>query len=1332
MGMGYRARPGRHNIGGVTSVVVRPEPRVPAPAIPSGDVVLPAPPPLRAAGSRWTHTLMALPMLAGTFATALLFAGKQGGTYSYVVGGVFGLSSLGMLATSFGGGPGRRARTDVAAAHHDFLRSLGTVRKQVRANVVEQRAAMMHRHPAPTELWSLVSGARIWERRGADADFGVVRVGVGAQDLATPLVPPIGAPDEPDPVAATALRDFIDRYATVPALPVALALTGFSRVRVNDAGLVRAMIAQLAWAHGPDDLVIAACVGADSQRAWSFLKWLPHAQHGDRVDASGPLRLVSTSATDLEALLAPIVSGRTPFVPLVPSPEAAHGRRPERTRAGESSVPAVRTLPQLIVIVDGGDKTGPTRLLSAGLAGCCVIEVGADAIVAPKPHEITLTVHADRRLETPVDVGLADTLSIPEAEAFARALAPHRLGIDARPAASTRAGGIGLDDLLGITDASEPITARAPRTPAERLRVPIGRRADGAPLLLDLKEAARDGMGPHGLVIGATGSGKSELLRTLVLALAATHEPDALNFVLIDFKGGATFGLLDRLPHTSAVITNLADELPLVDRMTDALNGELVRRQEILRRSGNLASVHDYDRARALDPTLPGLPALLVICDEFSELLSAKPEFIDLFVAIGRLGRSLGVHLLLASQRLEEGRLRGLDTHLSYRIGLRTFSAMESRAVLGVPDAYELPRTPGHGYLKFGTEPLVRFTAAYVSGPYEPPAVVAAPEPKAATGWSIVPFPAVSAAPPVVATRPAPESRSLPSLLDVLTAAMHGSGAPAHRVWLPPLSTSEPLDAVLGPIALDLTRGLSAVDGSLHGALRIPVGIVDRPFEQRRDPLWLTMSADAGHVAVVGGPQAGKSELVRSIVCALALTHTPREATCYCLDFGGGGLGGLRELPHVGGVAGRLAPEAVRRTIGEVRTLLTARESRFAAAGIDSIARARGSRSLDPHGDVFLVIDGWSTVRTDFDDLEPVITDIATRGLSYGVHLVITAGRWSDFRPALRDLLVSRLELRLGDPGESYVSRKAATDVPKHAAGRGLTADGRHFLAVSPVLSGGASTDDVVKAIGAAWSGPPAPAVRELPDLVPFDEIDRPASGATIAERLTIPVGVAEADLQPISVDFAADPHLLVFGDAGSGKSSVLRALAASVMRRFVPEEARLVVVDYRRSLLGELDGEHLIGYATSAGPATELITSVAGYMRGRLPGPDVTPRQLRARSWWTGPECFVLVDDLDLVTAGGPNPLAPLLEFLPQARDVGLHVVLARRSGGAGRAMFEPMLGRLRELATPGIILSGDRDEGALIGATKPQPMPPGRANLVNRRDGSRLVQIAYLPPTP
>ena len=281
-----------------------------------------------------------------------------------------------------------------------------------------------------------------------------------------------------------------------------------------------------------------------------------------------------------------------------------------------------------------------------------------------------------------------------------------------------------LPALLGIGDAASgrPAPDLATRPVREQLRIPLGLNPDGQVVELDLKEAALEGMGPHGLIVGATGSGKSELLRTIVASLAVTHSSDELNFVLVDFKGGATFASLDALPHTSAIITNLSDELPLVDRMQDALAGEMVRRQELLRSAGNYVSRHEYEKARRNGAPLDPLPSLLVICDEFSELLAAKPDFIDLFIQVGRIGRSIGVHLLLASQRLEEGKLRGLDTHLSYRIGLRTFSAIESRIVLGVPDAYELPQAPGHGYLKVDTTTMLRFRAAYVSGPYRPAA----------------------------------------------------------------------------------------------------------------------------------------------------------------------------------------------------------------------------------------------------------------------------------------------------------------------------------------------------------------------------------------------------------------------------------------------------------------------------------------------------------------------------------------------------------------------------------------------------------------------------------
>jgi S-DNA-T family DNA segregation ATPase FtsK/SpoIIIE len=305
-------------------------------------------------------------------------------------------------------------------------------------------------------------------------------------------------------------------------------------------------------------------------------------------------------------------------------------------------------------------------------------------------------------------------------------------------------------------------------------------------------------------------------------------------------------------------------------------------------------------------------------------------------------------------------------------------------------------------------------------------------------------------------------------------------------------------------------------------------------------------------------------------------------------------------------------------------------------------------------------------------------------------------------------------------------------NVPLGAPGRGLVAEGLHVLTALPQASGHDHTS-LVRAIAAAYNGVPAPPVRMLPAVLAYSALLGPTENGDrvpLGKGLSLPIGIAEADLRPVELDFATEAHLVVFGDSECGKSTLLRSLAESITRRFSPEQARIVLVDYRRSLLAAISSEHLIGYGTAAENTAPLIESVGGYMLRRRPGPDVTPEQLRARSWWTGPECFVLVDDYDLVAAGPANPLLPLLEHLSQARDVGLHLVLTRRAGGAGRAIYEPVLQRLRELGTPGLVMSGDRDEGALVGTVRPGPQPPGRGWLVTRRDGARLVQLAALDP--
>jgi DNA segregation ATPase FtsK/SpoIIIE, S-DNA-T family len=1351
---------------------VRRPPRRPGPELPRGELLLESPPVLpEPVSGNFTQLLVYLPMVAGAGAMVFMFTSAGGSATTYLASSMYALSSVGMMIGMVGRTAGDKRRR-IDGDRRDYLRYLSQVRRRARAAAAAQRTALTWQQPEPTALWSLAMTSRVWERRPADDDFCTARVGTGAQRLAVKLVPPETQPVEDlDPVSAGALRDLIRVHSTVPELPVAVALRTYARVSITDNGdpagasagvergspplastaardLVRAVIGQLATFHSPDELRIAVCASRARLAQWSWLKWLPHAWHPSLSDAAGRIRLVREDLGELEDLLGADLADRPRF-----------GARPD---------PGI-DYSQLIIVYDGGTVPLDAQLALGDAYAVTVIDLTGSLSRGQGRQVLRLRLDGDRidlirrdnaGAEQVSLLGRADRFSIDQAEALARVLAPMRAGPDSVAHAPLE-GDNDLPALLGIGDIAvlDPAEVWRQRVARDRLRIAIGLGQDAAPVELDLKESAQGGMGPHGLIIGATGSGKSELLRTLVLGLAMTHSSQTLNFVLVDFKGGATFLGLDSLPHTSALITNLADELPLVDRMQDALRGELVRRQEALRAAGNYTSVYDYERARQSGTQLEPLPTLLIVVDEFSELLTSKPEFIDLFVMIGRLGRSLAVHLLLASQRLEEGRLRGLDTHLSYRICLRTFSPMESRVVLGVPDAYELPTEPGSGYLKFDVSGMTRFKAAYVSGVYRAPAQRIVPK---AARQQIVPFqtdyvpvpgqPDSEPEPVSVEEHTAFYSESLAPagcavqtrVFDVAIARLVDSGPPAYRVWLPPLAESPTLDLLLGKPVADgagAGAGFQAWDWPLRGRLAAPIGVVDRPFEQRRDPFGVDLSGGAGHIGLVGATRTGKSTLLRTLICSLALTNTPDEAQFYCLDFGGGALAALRDLPHVGGVCGRLQPDVVRRTVAELTGLLTEREATFAKLGLDSMAAYRHAAAAGSEppargtADVFLVVDGWGTLRQEFDTLEAAITKLAGRGLAYGIHVIIAANRWPEVRPALKELLATRIELKVGEPFESEVNRHLAANVPEASPGRGLTKDGYHFLAALPRLDTRDTVTDLpdalrslVTASADAWAGPRAPEVRLLPSTFPHTELVERAEAPEAGPVTGIPMGLAEDDLGLVSAQFAADAHFLIFGDTASGKSNLLRVLADGIVRWHTPAQARLIIIDYRRSLLEAAGGDYLIGYGPSATTATKLIKDTAEAMRQRLPGPDVTQAQLRDRSWWRGPELYLLVDDYDLVATSAGNPLAPLIEVLPHSRDIGLHVIIARASGGAARSAFEPVIQRLRELGSPGILLSGSRDEGHLLGNISGQPMPPGRGNLVVRARPPRLIQTALL----
>ncbi|UYM06283.1 type VII secretion protein EccCa [Solicola gregarius] len=1315
----------------MTTTVVKRPPRTAPPTVPENSLSIAEPPAQQQAPPAATGAAMILMPVVGGIGSLTLALSNAGHNRLIAVGALaalVGSITVGLvMILSQRTGPRRLLRQ----ARERYLNYIDDLRHTLRRTVAAQRDLGAWCHPAPEVLPDLVrNDRRRWERRPGHADYLCLRVGVGDQPVQAGLrlEADTGPLNEFDPLCLDAAVSLLDRYSIIQDAPIPIDLRGVGMLGVRGdpdvaRRLVTAMACQLVAFHRYRDVRLAVVRSVSRSEAWDWVKWLPHVQAGDEVmDGDLPARLVAASVADAFTLLQPHIERRIGA----------------RSRERDSD-----PLEHVVVIIDTEQSASlaPSDLPDVEFS---LAELGIHLIVIQPPQAADLsladewiTVRADgsatlEARSAPFDV---DRVPIGCPTVIARLLAPLRLAADLGASEPRPEHTVDLPEILGVDDPGAlrtDVTWQA-RSPRDLLRVPIGVGTDGRVVPLDLKESAHGGMGPHGMVVGATGSGKSEMLRTLVASLVIGHAPDRLALLLVDFKGGATFAALKNVPHLAGMITNLQDDLSLVDRMYSALFGEILRRQELLKQRGNLPNVSAYQALIDSGDKLEPLPHLLVIIDEFAELLTAKPDFADLFVAIGRIGRSVGVHLLLATQKLEMGKIRGLESHLSYRICLRTFSESESRDAIGTPDAYHLPSEPGSGYLKVDTSVFDRFKGALVSAPY------AAPSDAPKTEVPVVPYVAVNGIGAWIAQRgidrtaastdlervegAGTDSRS--SVLDVLCERLVAAGVDQARpVWLEPLPYGLPLDRAQDPER----RGEPA---TIEAAL----GVVDDPSRQRQFPLTWDFAGADGNLVIAGAPQTGKSTLVRTLVSSLALRYAPGDVAFYCVDYGGGSLRGIENLPHVASVATRLDPERIGRTVSEVVSLIERREEQFRDHGLDSMsalrdARADGRFGPDLAGDIFLIVDGWGSFREDFESLEFAIGEIAARGSNYGVHVILTVAQNLQVRIRMQSSFGGRLELRLTEAYESGIGRKLMEALPKDVPGRGLVhvGDGLVFHAALPRIDGHGTTDDLpaaqrqlMEVARARWTTAVQP-VEVLPQQVPVTSLP-------VVERgdLTIPIGLSERNLEPAGVSlFGADPHLLVYGDGEAGKTNTLRLLLRQLTASRTTDELAFIVVDYRRSLLDAVPPEYLAAYCTNDQQTAATAADVAGAVRDRLPPDDVTAEQVRRRSWWNGVDVVILVDDYDLVANPSGNPLHALLEFLPQGRDLGLHLVVARRTGGLSRAIFEPFLQRLNDLQTPGVVLSGDRTEGRLVNGVVARRLPAGRAIYAPRGGVAGQLQIA------
>ncbi|MDJ0338461.1 type VII secretion protein EccCa [Cryobacterium sp. PH31-O1] len=1277
-----------------------------------------SPPPAMQDGAQGGLPIQALIPVLGAATSVVMMVTLRGNALFMVIGALILIVAIvgGLAMALTQRGNAARTRRVQRERYLDYLERL---RSRMRGRGKEVRALASLLSPEPAALIELVRDpGRLWERRRQHADFLRPRLGLGDQTWFDLIIPAEQNPVQPfDPILAGEAGQVALHYSTLRGMPIELRLDGAGTVaiigdRSDTVQVARALMLQLAALHAPDDVHLAIAYPPSAAADWAGVDLLPHFVDESTFDGPVPARRVAPDITALRRVLGQDLGDRAQL--------AATSKR-------SGSNAAVAENSRLIVFVDDYGHVAsalpvPDADLSPSDLHITMVHLLSDRL--HEPSDVTIRVGvADGQAEitdarddadgqVAVQRAVLDRISGALFETVARMLTPLRLNLTRQDEVES-ARAVDIAELLEIDDIANFDTASAweQRSPRDFLRVPIGLDDFGEPVLLDLKESAQLGMGPHGLCIGATGSGKSELLRTLILALALSHGPKDVSMVLVDYKGGAAFAPFAGLPHVAGIIDNLADDPQLTQRARVSIAGEVVRRQQLLKDADNSPSITHYRELQATRPDLPALPHLLIVIDEFGELLAAEPDFVDLLLTIGRIGRSIGVHLLLSSQRIEAGKLRGLETYLSYRVGLRTFSASESSIVLDTPDAFHLPAIPGFAYLKVDTSVYRRFRSGYVSGAL----ALAELTPSDLGGDRLEArrLPLYNGLGQRDDSETAEEALARPTtgriLVDAAVDELRHADQAVPPIWLSPL-----------PERMALSRIIADAPAS---NLQVAMGLLDEPEKQRQDPWLVDLTRSGGHLAIFGAPQTGRSTFLRTMAVSLSLTHTPRQVSVYAMDFTGSGLTRIDGFPHVGGVATRSNPDRLRRLLEELAGMLNVRERFFAERGIDSLATLRSQHAAGriPElvaADIVLLVDGLGALRADFEELEPALYDLLARGSSFGMHVVMSMTRWNELRMAQQPLIGTRIELRLNDAMDSQMGRKLSATLRVDQPGRALTDSGLFAQIALPVLEDTADEliGDELAALAArsarSWEGPAAAPIRLLPENFSADELPD-----AIDSPDAVPFGLRQDTMEPAYLDLAAtDQHLLVFGDHASGKSTLLQGLIQGLTDRYTPDELVIAIMDVRGEISAACPDDYLGGLAASSGEARTLATAIAGELTARQASADRT----------VGPRIVVIADDLDILASGGTEPLNPLLPFLPSARELRLNVIVTRPVAGATRALYDVVLQSLRDTGATSLILSGERSEGQISPGVYAEQLPPGRGRLVRRGDRPRIVQIA------
>lgn len=1016
------------------------------------------------------------------------------------------------------------------SGHDDYLKNLDLF-EQKKARIEQEKAEaviveasqLRELHPNPAEIldWTKHYGARLWERRLKDDDFFTMRMGTGMVAAKVSIS---------DPEAPDHRREDHPYLADAPvalALPAAGVL-GLCGHQPTTRRLMYWFVAQIAALHSYQDVKLTVLAGSETQADWHWVAWLPHTRSDLGQASRHAVAYDSTAAAKRVSELVALVAERK--------------AQSEQSREADHS-------PKIVVIIDG-------TLAMRGIPGILtVLQDGPDVGVfvichdteqSRLPNEVQELVVAaeDSTLSySPVEDEsqsgiLADGMSPIQAMRAARKLASLiDTGQEEDSALPTSCR---LVDLLNLEDiAPEKLLAQWMANGCGAT-TSLGESMDG-PLDLDL---IKDG--PHALVAGTTGSGKSELLQSWVAGLASGYSTEEMNFVLVDYKGGSAFAECNGLPHTVGMVTDLDNHL--VERCLTSLRAELHYREHILA-DVSCPDLGEYQKHRAEHPSVEPMPRLMIVIDEFAALAQELPDFVTGLIDVARRGRSLGIHLVLATQRPSGVVNAEIKSNMNLRIALRVNSSGDSSDVVDDPTAANISRnTPGRAVARLGHGVLIPFQTARVAQPVGQATQAKQP------GWS-VPFDQVAfgqddVRPP---KRSGPQHRTetdLSRFVDVASKAHALSGLPTPRKpWLPALPALLTLEEVYAK-----THGTARPSGAVWGLL-------DLPEQQKQIPLTFNLD-ETNHVLVVGASKTGRTQALRTLGASLALTYTPADVHVYGIDCGNGGLLPLEDLPHCGAVVRRNETERVVKLLTKLTDEVARRSALLAKRRVANLNELRRqTNSDDPDHLPYIVVlldryENWQSVYGTIDAgrYDDTLMALLSDGPSVGVFAVI-AGDRSVGGSRLLALTEERWILKLNDDGDYGRFGIRSASIPEdQSPGQAINNDGSQHMQVALLTENpdGGAQAAVISEIGANQQGTVgslAPhhqpmQLRVLPAVVGYEDCWQAA-----AEPL-VPIGLGGEDIEAIGFEPTVNPVLMISGLPKSGKSTIALAAAVGLLRK--------------------------------------------------------------------------------------------------------------------------------------------------------------------------------------